>query len=112
MYEVHDTVRPMMFMDSYLRLAQVKQTIRMFTMRGEDTSRQHPLCSAADEIDSILSARSTREHEASRRLKTEFFVQFDGVASGNERIVVIGVTNRPQELDDAIRYLTLHRLFQ
>ena len=60
-----------------------------------------PVC--ADEIDSILSERSAGEHDASRRLKTEFLVQFDGVASGNERIVVIGATNRPQELDDAIR---------
>ena len=57
-----------------------------------------------DEIDSILSERSAGEHDASRRLKTEFLVQFDGVAGGSERIVVIGATNRPQELDDAIRY--------
>lgn len=58
----------------------------------------------ADEIDSILSERSSGEHDASRRLKTEFLVQFDGVNSGSERIVVIGATNRPQELDDAIRW--------
>ena len=58
---------------------------------------------AADEIDSILSERSAGEHEASRRLKTEFLLQFDGVATSSKRIVVIGATNRPQELDDAIR---------
>ena len=63
--------------------------------------RAHLGC--ADEIDSILSERSSAEHDASRRLKTEFLVQFDGVNSGSERIVVIGATNRPQELDDAIR---------
>lgn len=34
-----------------------------------------------DEIDSILSERKENEHEASRRLKTEFFSQFDGVSS-------------------------------
>ena len=56
-----------------------------------------------DEIDSILSERSAGEHEASRRLKTQFLVEFDGVAAGAERIVVIGATNRPQELDDAVR---------
>lgn len=57
-----------------------------------------------DEIDSILSERSAGEHEASRRLKTQFLIEFDGVAAGSERIVVIGATNRPQELDDAVRY--------
>ena len=59
----------------------------------------------ADEIDSILSERSAGEHEASRRLKTQFLVEFDGVARGSERIVVIGATNRPQELDDAVRWV-------
>ena len=58
----------------------------------------------ADEIDSILSERSSGEHEASRRLKTQFLVEFDGVNQASNKIVVIGATNRPQELDDAVRF--------
>lgn len=57
-----------------------------------------------DEIDSLLAERSQSEHEASRRLKTEFLIQFDGLPTGNsenERIVVMAATNRPQELDEA-----------
>lgn len=55
-----------------------------------------------DEIDSLLSERNSSEHEASRRLKTEFLVEFDGLGSqDNDRIVVLGATNRPQELDEA-----------
>ncbi|XP_055337844.1 spastin-like [Paramacrobiotus metropolitanus] len=53
-----------------------------------------------DEIDSILSARKDSEHDAVRRLKTEFLVQFDGVGTTSEdRILVMGATNLPQELD-------------
>jgi spastin len=56
-----------------------------------------------DEIDSILRERTESENEASRRLKTEFFLQMDGLrSSADDRISVMGATNRPQELDDAI----------
>ena len=64
-----------------------------------------------DEIDSLLSQRSSSENEASRRIKTEFLVQLDGIggggggsaaaAPGEEEVpkgsvLVIGATNRPQ----------------
>ncbi|KAG0460658.1 hypothetical protein HPP92_020553 [Vanilla planifolia] len=56
-----------------------------------------------DEIDSLLSTRLTNENDASRRLKSEFLVQFDGVTSNqNDLVIIIGATNKPQELDDAV----------
>ncbi|XP_067297039.1 spastin isoform X2 [Pseudorasbora parva] len=56
-----------------------------------------------DEIDSLLCERREGEHDASRRLKTEFLIEFDGVQSGgDDRLLVMGATNRPQELDEAV----------
>lgn len=65
-----------------------------------------------DEIDSLLTQRSETEHEASRRLKTEFLVQLDGAATSDEdRILIVGATNRPQELDEAARRRLVKRLY-
>lgn len=65
-----------------------------------------------DEIDSLLSQRSDTEHESSRRLKTEFLVQLDGATTADdERILIVGATNRPQELDEAARRRLVKRLY-
>ena len=56
-----------------------------------------------DEIDSILSKRSESENEATKRLKTEFLIQFDGLGSNtNAKLLVIAATNRPMDLDEAL----------
>ena len=65
-----------------------------------------------DEIDSLLTSRSEGEHEASRKIKTEFLVQLDGASTGGqERVLVVGATNRPQELDEAARRRLVKRLY-
>jgi katanin p60 ATPase-containing subunit A1 len=58
-----------------------------------------------DEIDALMSERGAAgEHEASRRLKTTFLSEMDGLCSRAEsRIVVIGTTNCPWDLDVALR---------
>ncbi|KAI2657641.1 Fidgetin-like protein 1 [Labeo rohita] len=65
-----------------------------------------------DEIDSLLSQRTDGEHDSSRRIKTEFLVQLDGAAtSAEDRILVVGATNRPQEIDEAARRRLAKRLY-
>lgn len=71
-----------------------------------------------DEIDSLLTSRTESDIESSRRIKTEFLVQMEGISQDpNERLLFIGATNRcvvvwslcvaahlkcrPQELDNA-----------
>lgn len=55
-----------------------------------------------DEIDSLVSARSDNENESSKRVKTEFLVQMQGVGNTKSNLTVLGATNLPWELDPAI----------
>lgn len=65
-----------------------------------------------DEVDSLLCQRSSEENEASRRMKTEFMVQLDGASTKvDARVVIIGATNRPEELDEAVRRRFVKRIY-
>lgn len=60
-----------------------------------------------DEIDAVLGTRRSGEHEASGMVKAEFMTHWDGLTSANssgepQRVVVLGATNRIQDIDDAI----------
>lgn len=56
-----------------------------------------------DEIDSMCGNRSDNDTDSSRRVKTEFLVQMQGVGSQNEKVLVLGATNLPWALDPAVR---------
>jgi SpoVK/Ycf46/Vps4 family AAA+-type ATPase len=65
-----------------------------------------------DEIDSLLCQRSESDQDSTRRVKTEFLVQLDGAATDpSDRLLMIGATNRPQELDEAARRRMQKRLY-
>ncbi|XP_073041747.1 uncharacterized protein, partial [Primulina eburnea] len=57
-----------------------------------------------DEVDSLLGARGgSFEHEATRRMRNEFMAAWDGLRSkDSQRILILGATNRPFDLDDAV----------
>lgn len=61
-----------------------------------------------DEIDAVLGTRRSSDHEASGMVKAEFMTHWDGLASSNtgtstpQRIMILGATNRPNDIDEAI----------
>ena len=66
------------------------------------SSQKHKKCILfCDEMDALFRRRdSNQEQEASRRFKTEWMVQMDSASSNN--VIVMGCTNCPWDLDDAI----------
>ncbi|KXZ52863.1 hypothetical protein GPECTOR_8g245 [Gonium pectorale] len=86
----------------------------------EAAAARQPAIIFVDELDSVMGSRGGHgghggqgESEAGRRLLTEFLVQFDGAASGagRERVLVVGATNRPQEVDEAVRRRLTKRIY-
>jgi len=78
-----------------------------------------------DEIDALGGKRGEKDDETGRRVKTEMLVQMDGVTSnssagGNEQageeeqrknITILAATNRPWDLDEALRRRLEKRIY-
>uniref|UniRef100_A0A8C7Z5H8 Outer mitochondrial transmembrane helix translocase n=1 Tax=Oryzias sinensis TaxID=183150 RepID=A0A8C7Z5H8_9TELE len=56
-----------------------------------------------DEIDSFLRSRSSSDHEATAMMKAQFMSLWDGLDTDHYcQVIIMGATNRPQDLDSAI----------
>ncbi|XP_029383986.1 outer mitochondrial transmembrane helix translocase isoform X2 [Echeneis naucrates] len=56
-----------------------------------------------DEIDSFLRSRSSSDHEATAMMKAQFMSLWDGLDTDHHcQVIIMGATNRPQDLDSAI----------
>jgi SpoVK/Ycf46/Vps4 family AAA+-type ATPase len=83
-----------------LRFGESQKLIKaIFTL----AAKLSPTIVFIDEIDLFLRKRQSGDHEATSSMKGEFMQLWDGLIqqpSGN--ILVLGATNRPYDLDDAV----------
>ncbi|KAI5637824.1 ATPase family associated with various cellular activities (AAA) domain-containing protein [Phthorimaea operculella] len=57
-----------------------------------------------DEIESFLRTRTQHDHEATAMMKTQFMSLWDGLITDPScTVIIMGATNRPQDLDKAIQ---------
>jgi len=68
----------------------------------EDAAKQDKAIIFFDEIDSVAGQRDDESHEASRRVVAQLLTLMDGFTP-NDNVIVIAATNRPQDIDVALR---------
>ena len=97
-------------------LGESEKLVRALFILAKELS---PSIIFVDEIDSLLSSRGEGEHESSRRLKTEFLIQWSALAKAaagsknamDSRVLVLAATNLPWAIDDAARRRFVRRQY-
>lgn len=85
------------------RFAVLIDVIRLVKQLFEMARENKPAIIFIDEVDSLAGTRNESESEGSRRIKTEFLVQMNGVGHDDTGVLVLGATNIPWQLDNAIK---------
>lgn len=99
-------LRPSSIMDKWLGESQ-KMVRATFSL----AEKLEPCIIFIDEIDAFFRTRSGGDHEAMLQVKSEFMTLLDGLTTSSNRVVVVGATNRPSDVDKAVlRRLPRHFL--
>lgn len=78
----------------------------------EIAKERQPSIIFIDEVDSLTQTRSEGENDATRRVKTQLLTSMEGVSSDkSDRVVTIGATNVPWEIDGAFRRRFQRRIY-
>ncbi len=78
------------------------QSEEILRMLFADAAQQNRAIIFFDEIDSVAGKRDDDSHEASRRVVAQLLTLMDGFTP-NDNVIVIAATNRPQDIDPALR---------
>ena len=92
-------------------VVEIQQVLDMWL--GESEKRVHQIFEKArdeaptilffDEIEAIGAARHQLRHGPGRRMVNQLLAELDGVGAANDRVLVIGATNAPWDVDPALR---------
>ncbi len=78
----------------------------------EVAKEKQPSIVFIDEVDSLTQVRTGNENDAMRRVKTQLLTSMEGLTTKKEdRVVVIGATNVPWEIDPAFRRRFERRIY-
>ena len=64
---------------------------------------QSPSVIFIDEVDALGGKRSDMRNSGTRTMVSQLLVEMDGIASQNEKVLVLGATNMPWNVDMAMR---------
>ncbi len=78
------------------------QSEELIRMLFEAAAKEEKAIIFFDEIDSVAAQRGDESHEASKRVVAQLLTLMDGFKP-DTNVVVIAATNRPQDLDAALR---------
>ncbi|KAI0028621.1 hypothetical protein K488DRAFT_58139 [Vararia minispora EC-137] len=94
------SVQPSHIIDMWLGESE-KRVRAVFSL----ARRLSPCVMFIDELDAMFSERAANSSSASkayRAIVTEFLQEMDGISSKRDNVIVVGATNRPFDLDDAV----------
>jgi SpoVK/Ycf46/Vps4 family AAA+-type ATPase len=76
-----------------------KQLASLFKTARENS----PSVIFIDEVDALGAKRSDFQNASTRAIVSQFLVEMDGVVTNNDKVMVLGATNMPWNVDSALR---------
>lgn len=84
------------------RPGETEENVRRVFQRAQELASRGPSLLFLDEVDALCPRRGTSQRAPESRVVAQVLTLLDGI-HGDREVVVVGATNRPDELDPALR---------